>query len=107
MSVLHVRLMDQLDQNAQTVEVVPFSWFEILAALQSAPGNRVRLGDLVAIVLLTKAGLSRLLDRLEDAGLLRRQSCAADGRGSDAVLTPAGAAALNPTSAVTRPDRPG
>jgi DNA-binding MarR family transcriptional regulator len=94
MSVLHARIIDQLETDSLAAGVVPFSWFEVLTALEAAPENRVRLKELVDAVLLTKAGVSRLLDRIEAGGLLRRQACAGDGRGSDAVLTQAGVTAL-------------
>ena len=57
----------------------------------------MRLGDLAEAVLLTRAGLSRLVDRAEAAGLLRREACPEDKRGAFAVLTDAGAAALRAT----------
>jgi DNA-binding MarR family transcriptional regulator len=93
-SVLHARLVDQLESDARTADVVPFSWFEVLAALDVSPDNRVRCKDLADAVLLTRAGVSRLLDRIEAAGLLRREDSPTDGRGSDAVLTSAGSKAL-------------
>ena len=66
----------------------------MLVALDTTPGHRVRLRDLAEAVLLTRAGLSRLVDRIEAAGHLRRERCEGDRRGSFAVLTAAGAAAL-------------
>jgi DNA-binding MarR family transcriptional regulator len=94
MSVLHSRVMEQMQADALTAGIVPFGWFEVLNALEFAPGNRVRLKDLIPTALLTKAGVSRMLDRIEAAGLLVREECTGDGRGVDAVLTSAGLSAL-------------
>jgi DNA-binding MarR family transcriptional regulator len=46
--------------------------------------------DLAASVILSRSGLTRLVDRLEREGLLERDTCTSDGRGCFAVLTPAG-----------------
>ncbi len=94
MSVLHSRLMDQMQTDALAAGVVPFGWFEVLNALELAPENRVRLKELIPAALLTKAGVSRMLGRIEAAGLLTREDSAGDGRGVDAVLTAAGLSAL-------------
>ena len=48
-------------------------------------------------VVLSRSGLTRLVDRLEAAGLLRREACLTDRRGAFAVLTPEGAATLRQT----------
>jgi DNA-binding MarR family transcriptional regulator len=50
--------------------------------------------DLAESVLLSRSGLTRLVDRLEREGLIRRESCPSDARGSFAVLTAAGAEKL-------------
>jgi DNA-binding MarR family transcriptional regulator len=94
MSVLHVRLVEELDRDAAAVGAVPHGWFQVLSALEIAPGNRMRLKDLVGTALLTRAGVSRLMDRIEAEGLIRREPSPIDGRGLEAVLTPAGAAAI-------------
>ena len=100
MSVLHARMLGQLETDAAAAGVVPFGWFEVLSALEIAPGNRLRLKELLDAALLTKAGVSRLLNRIEAAGLLRRESCPGDGRGTEAVLTGSGLSALARARAV-------
>src|SRR5512133_2297776 len=52
---------------------------------------RLRMRDLAASVILSRSGLTRLADRLEREGLIRRESCSSDARGAYAVLTEAGA----------------
>jgi MarR family transcriptional regulator, 2-MHQ and catechol-resistance regulon repressor len=73
---------------------LPVAWFEVLVRLSRAPEQRLRLTDLAREVCLTTSGLSRLVDRLEDARLVRREACPSDRRGAYAVLTDEGEAAL-------------
>jgi DNA-binding MarR family transcriptional regulator len=50
----------------------------------------MRMSDLAATVILSRSGLTRLVDRLERDGLLARESCPSDARGAFAKLTPDG-----------------
>jgi DNA-binding MarR family transcriptional regulator len=67
-------------------------WFEVLLRLARSPEQRLRMSDLAAQVTLTASGLTRVVDRLEDAGYVRRESCPTDRRGSFAALTDEGLA---------------
>jgi DNA-binding MarR family transcriptional regulator len=58
--------------------------------LSDADNGRMRMHDLASSVLLSRSGLTRLVDRLERDGYLERCSCSHDARGAFAVLTPAG-----------------
>jgi DNA-binding MarR family transcriptional regulator len=69
---------------------VPLSWFEVLVRLGRTPGGRLRMSDLAHAVALTTSGTTRLVDRIEAAGLIERQSCATDRRVAYAALTEAG-----------------
>lgn len=64
--------------------------YEVLLHLAEAPDGRLRMNDLADRVLLSRSGLTRLVDRLQREGLVERASCASDARGLYAVLTPAG-----------------
>lgn len=64
--------------------------FEVLLHLADAPAGRLRMNDLADRVLLSRSGLTRLVDRLQREGLVERESCASDARGLFAVLTLAG-----------------
>jgi DNA-binding MarR family transcriptional regulator len=66
------------------------SWYEVLLHLSTAPGRRLRLQDLATKVLYSRSGLTRLVDRLATAGLVTREPCEEDRRGTWAVLTPEG-----------------
>jgi DNA-binding MarR family transcriptional regulator len=72
----------------------PLAWYDVLWALRSAPRARLRMGALAGHVTISRGGLTKLVDRLEDAGLLVREACPTDRRGFDAVLTPEGRALL-------------
>src|SRR2546423_2169506 len=72
--------------------------YEALLRLSRAEGNRMRRVDLAAELLLTASGVTRLLDGLEDAGLVERASCASDRRVTYAVLTESGRAKLEAAS---------
>src|SRR5215470_11101858 len=65
-----------------------------LMHLSEAPGGRLRMSDLAGRCALSLSGTTRIVNRLEDQGLLRREPSASDGRSFDAVLTDAGFARL-------------
>jgi DNA-binding MarR family transcriptional regulator len=72
----------------------PLAWYDVLWALRRAPGRRLRMAELAASLTISRGGLTKLADRLEDAGLIRREPVGDDGRGLYAVLTPDGNALL-------------
>jgi DNA-binding MarR family transcriptional regulator len=65
--------------------------YDVLFTLSGAPGRRLRLRDLGESSLLSQPSLSRMVERLEAAGWVRREPVAQDGRGVDVVLTDEGA----------------
>jgi DNA-binding MarR family transcriptional regulator len=67
---------------------LPFTWFDVLFQLNRAPDQRLFMHKLATALLLSKSGLTRLVDRLEAAGLLRRE--ARDRRSTYVAMTPAG-----------------
>jgi DNA-binding MarR family transcriptional regulator len=88
------RLIRATDEELAAAGVVPSDLYDVLLALDRAPDRRLRLSDLADHVVLSRSGLTRLVDRLEQQGLLRRERCPEDRRGAFAVLTEAGLAAL-------------
>lgn len=64
--------------------------FEILLRLARTPGGRLRMSDLAAQTALTPSGLTRAIDRLSEADLVRREACPEDRRGAFAALTGGG-----------------
>jgi DNA-binding MarR family transcriptional regulator len=91
---VHSALVKALDAELVAAHDLPLSSYEVLINLQAAPDRRRRMADLADSVLLSRSGMTRLVDRLERDGLLVRDTCASDGRGTFAVLTEAGEALL-------------
>jgi DNA-binding MarR family transcriptional regulator len=88
---VHAALAKQLDAQLAAEHDLPLSSYEVLITLQAAPDRRCRMAELADRVLLSRSGTTRLVDRLEREGLLERDNCTSDGRGTFAVLTDAGA----------------
>jgi DNA-binding MarR family transcriptional regulator len=87
---VHASLSKALDQQLDREHGLPLTSFEVLVYLADAEGQKMRMCDLASSVILSRSGLTRLVDRLERDGLLVRESCASDARGAFAKLTPAG-----------------
>jgi DNA-binding MarR family transcriptional regulator len=86
----HARVSDELARDLKKERDLELSWYEVLLHLSSAPGRRLRLQDLATRVLYSRSGLTRLVDRLASAGLVTREPCEEDRRGTWALLTPEG-----------------
>jgi DNA-binding MarR family transcriptional regulator len=91
---VHAALVKALDAELVGEHDLPLSSYEVLITLQASPGNRCRMAELADRVLLSRSGMTRLVDRLEREGLLVRDTCSSDGRGCFAVLTEAGEAVV-------------
>ena len=73
---------------------MPLAWFEVLIQLTSAPEGRLKMQELAHSVLLSKSGVTRLVDRMVEAGLVTRAACETDRRVVYAAVSPEGRAAL-------------
>ena len=91
---VHTALVKALDAELAAAHDLPLSSYEVLITLDSAPGRKRRMAELADSVLLSRSGMTRLVDRLEREGLLERDLCTDDGRGCFAVLTEKGAELL-------------
>lgn len=91
---VHTALVKELDAELEAAHGLPLTSYEVLINLRGAPGRRLRMADLADRALLSRSGMTRLVDRLERLGLLARDQCASDARGCFAVLTDAGEAWL-------------
>lgn len=91
---VHSQLTRALDAELSAAHGLPLSSYEVLLFLNDAPDGRLRMAQLADSVLLSPSGLTRLVDRLERAGLVRRESCPTDRRGFEAVITDDGRAAF-------------
>ena len=90
----HASLGRQLGRSLERAAGVPHTWFEVLLRIERADGGRISMGSLAAQVALTSGGITKLVDRMIDAGLVKRVPCPTDRRVSFAALTPAGDDAL-------------
>ncbi|MGW6740933.1 MarR family winged helix-turn-helix transcriptional regulator [Streptomyces sp. NPDC055025] len=89
----HLKLLRTLDGELVAAERIPMSSFEVLLTLAEAPEGRLRMKDIAASLLISRSGLTRIVDDLERQGFVERRKCPTDARGFDAVLTAAGAKA--------------
>jgi DNA-binding MarR family transcriptional regulator len=96
----HALLVQRVGRDLTAATGLPIASYNVLRLLEEAPGCRLRLGELAGAVLLTRSGVTRLANRLERAGLLRREEHASDRRGSCAVLTDRGRDELRRAKAV-------
>jgi DNA-binding MarR family transcriptional regulator len=90
----HAAVTELLARELVAERGLPLSRYDVLLNLAEAPGGRLRMQELSESVLLSKSGLSRLVDRMEEAGLVRRERCEDDRRGWFTVLTEQGRSAL-------------
>ena len=90
----HAAVAEALEQDLQEADRLPLSWYEVLLGISHDPSGRMRMQELATFALLSKSGLSRLVDRMEAGGLVRRESCSNDRRGTWATLTAQGKKAL-------------
>jgi DNA-binding MarR family transcriptional regulator len=93
----HAAAVGAIERDLAAAGHIPLLWYDVLVALSEAPDERLRMHELAARVVLSRSGLTRLVDRLEGAGLLCRAACPGDRRGAFAVLTDEGRAALRRT----------
>ncbi len=90
----YAALTRQLSAQLVAEHGLTLNEYEVLHLLARAPERAMRRVDLAHDVRLSPSGVTRLLDRLEAAGLVCKASCETDGRVSYAELTPAGMAKL-------------
>jgi DNA-binding MarR family transcriptional regulator len=81
---------DRVQKALVAADLPPLSWFELLSAVKHSPTGRPRMSELADWLTLSRGGITKLVDRLQDAGYLERVSCSEDRRALQAKLTPAG-----------------
>ena len=86
----HARVIERLESELQQEQGLSLSWYDVLVQLQEAPGGRLRMTELAGAVLLSKSGLTRLIDRMCAEGLVDRLPDPGDKRSVFVQLTPAG-----------------
>src|SRR4051794_23570638 len=92
---VHSRMVKALDAELDATHGLGLTSYEVLMYLADTPEGQMRMHDLASSVLLSRSGLTRLVDRLARDGLIERKACESDARGAFAVLTAAGRDRLN------------
>lgn len=87
-------LLERVEGELKRAGLPPLGWYDVLLELNRAEAGRLRQFEIGDKVLLSKHNLSRLLDRLEDEGLVKREACREDRRGAHVAITRAGRALL-------------
>lgn len=87
----HARAIRRIEVDLAEAGLPPLGWYDVLWALYRAPERRLRINQLAEEVVLSRTGMVRLVDRIERAGMLRREPVPDDRRGAYAVLTAEGA----------------
>jgi DNA-binding MarR family transcriptional regulator len=95
----HSAITRELSVQLQREHGLTLNDYEVLLHLSHAEGGRMRRVDLAERILLTASGITRLLEGLEQAGFVCKETCASDARVSYAKLTDEGAAKLRAASA--------
>ena len=85
-------LVERIEARFAQQGLPPLGWYDVLWALERADGTRLRMNELADKAVLSRSNLTRLVDRLEQAGLVERQRSEDDRRGAFAVLTAEGKA---------------
>lgn len=96
----HARVTATLERELERERRMPLGWYDVLVQLSEAPEWRLRMNDLARAVLLSRAGLTRLVDRMVAAGLVERVPCEDDRRGTFVVCTDEGREALDAASPI-------
>jgi len=86
----HHDVVDALDGELRDLHGVTFSEYDVLLRLGRAPERTLTMGELAERTMLSPSGTTRLVDRLESSGLIKRRPAVEDGRLMLASLTPAG-----------------
>lgn len=93
------RLLRTFDRSLRDQHGISIVWFEALLRLSRSENGRMSMSDLADQLVLSSGGITRLVDRLEDAGLVAREACPSDRRVQWARLTPGGTRKLEEAAA--------
>lgn len=86
----HSRVVRELERELQAEQELALTDYDVLVQLSAAADRRLRMGELADRLLLSRSGVTRLVDRLVAGGLVERVTCESDRRGQWAALTDAG-----------------
>jgi len=83
----HARITRRLDDELQAQHGLSLAEYDALLQIATSPGRRLRMNLIAQRVLLSRSGVTRLIDRLVAEGAVERVACSTDARGAEAVLT--------------------
>ena len=84
------RLFTQLEEDLRVASELSFADYHVLVLLSEAPGQRLRMGELASRLVFSPSRLTYQISSMQKRGLVAKEACPADRRGSEAVLTAAG-----------------
>ena len=87
---IQARVVSRVEKQLAEAQLPPLAWYDALFALYEQPDQRLRMSELADKVLLSRSGLTRLVDKLESNGCLRREAVDTDKRGFHVSLTQKG-----------------
>lgn len=87
----HDALVRHIEERLRAADLPDLSWYDVLWVLARVPEQRLRMHELADATVIARSNLTRLIDRMEKAGLVARERVAEDRRGAYARLTEAGA----------------
>ncbi len=87
---VHAVVLAVLEDEMRREHGLSLAEYEVLLCLAQAPGRRMRMQELARDLLITQSGVTRLVERMERAGLVARRPAEDDGRGTLATITEAG-----------------
>ena len=99
----HSVLVGAMEKRLKDAGLPPLAWYDVLWILERTPDQRLRMSALADQLVLTRFNVTRLVDRLVEAGLVARRQTKEDGRGSYAVVTEKGRALRRQMWTVYRP----
>jgi DNA-binding MarR family transcriptional regulator len=86
----HARLERMLDEDLRSAHDLTLAEYDAMLQLAESPTHRLRMHEIAERVVLSRSGVTRLIDRLVRDGLVERSHCSTDARGAEAVLTATG-----------------
>ena len=96
----HATVLRTLENELVAEHKLPLGWYDVLVQLVEEPSHHLRMTELADRVLLSRSGVTRLVDRMVRAGLVRRTPCEDDLRGTYAEMTDEGFEALRAAAPV-------
>jgi DNA-binding MarR family transcriptional regulator len=91
----NARLSRSLGLELEAECDLPLAWFDVLLQLRRSPDGRLKMNEIAEAIVHSSGGTTRLVDRIEEAGFVERQSCPSDRRAIHVAITDAGNAKLD------------